>query len=315
MKSKVPHHVHPPEAAFVVSFLLVFVAILMMSLAFAIDIGRAHDQQRQIQIAADAASLAALGSIDASSSYSSVLATVTTIGQANGVSTQEIMTTPPRCGVWNQGTFVPHQASQCDSSSTAVEVSVSRSLPTHFARILHKDHFSLSARAVSYRAPPMNGSCIRPFGVENSYLSRLNLPAGGTFSVQGTQGSGNWGKLDIGGNMSSGTQYTAMMTNNVCDPSVAVGNSISVGTGNAQIDQVFQTLLADSTPPFAAQNMIIAVTTDFGNGNSAVQINRFIKVDLLSQFGSGSRWQATFRLVEWDATPEPPSQPIRQLVK
>lgn len=309
------HPTDPREGGFVLCLLLVFVAILMMSLSFAIDIGRAHDQQRQMQIAADAASLAALGSLGAASSYSSVLTTVTAIAQANGVSPQEIMANPPRCGVWSEGSFVPQRTSQCDSSSTAVEVSVNRSLPAHFARILNKEQFNLTARAISYLPPAVNGSCIRPFGVENSYLSPLNIPAGGTFSVRGTQGSGNWGKLDIGGNMSSGTQYTAMMQNNVCHPDVAVGNSVSVGTGNAQIEQVFQTLLEDPTPPLAAQNMIIAVTSDFANGNSVVQIDRFIMVDLLSQSGAGSRWMATFRIVEWDAQPEPPTQPTRQLVQ
>jgi hypothetical protein len=312
---KISHPTDPPEGGFVLCLLLVFVTILMMSLAFAVDLGRAHDQQRQIQIAADAASLAGLGTLGGASSYSSMLGTVTAIAQANGVSLQEIMANPPRCGVWSQGSFVPQRPSQCDPSSTAIEVSVNRSLPAHFARILNRDQFNLTARAISYLPPAENGSCIRPFGVESSYLLPLSIPAGGTFSVQGNQGSGNWGKLDIGGNMSSGTQYTAMMQNNVCHPDVAVGNSVSVGTGNAQIEQVFETLLNDPTPPIAAQNMVIAVTSDFGNGNSAVQIDRFIKVDLLSQSGTGSRWNATFRIVEWDAQPEPPTQPTRQLVE
>jgi Putative Flp pilus-assembly TadE/G-like len=305
----------PNERGFVICLFMVFAAILMMSLAFAVDIGRAHDQQRQIQIAADAASLAALGSLGESSSYADMLATITTIAEANGVSLQELMGSPPRCGIWSDGAFVPQTASLCDSSTTAVEVSINRSLPAQFARLLNRSTFDLTARAVSYRPPASNGSCIRPFGVENSFLSRLGLPAGETFSIRGNQGSGNWGKLDIGGNMSSGTQYTAMMQNNVCHQDVAVGNPVSVGTGNAQIEQVFQTLLDDSTPPRAAENMVIALTSDFGSGNSSVVIERFIKVDLLAQSGTGSRWQATFRIVEWDAKPEPPSQPMRQLVK
>lgn len=303
------------ECGFITCLLLFFAAILMMSLAFAVDIGRAHDQQRQIQIAADAASLAALNSLGQTASYSAVLVTVVGFAEANGVSLNEIMETPPRCGVWSGDTFVPQAANQCDSSANAVEVSITRSLPSHFARVLNQRAFDLTVRAIGHLPPATNGSCIRPFGVEDSYLSRLNLPTGGTFSVWGNQGAGNWGKLDIAGNMSSGEQYTTMMRTNVCHQDVAVGNSVSVGTGNAQIEQVFRTLLDDSTPQRAAQNMVIAITSDFGNGNSTVQINRFIKVDLLSQSGTGSRWQATFRLVEWDAAPEPPSQPIRQLVK
>jgi hypothetical protein len=313
--SRSPSPIDLKERGFVVFMLMVFAAILMMSLAFAVDIGRAHDQQRQIQIAADAASLAALGSLERSSSYADVLATVAMIANANGVSLQELMESPPRCGIWSNGSFVPQTANQCDSSSTAVEVSINRSLPAHFARLLNRSTFDLTARAISYLPPATNGSCIRPFGVENSFLSRLGLPAGDTFSIEGNQGSGSWGKLDIGGNMSSGTQYTTMMQNNVCHQDVAVGNPISVGTGNAQIEEVFKTLLDDSTPPRAAENMVIALTSDFGSGNSSVLIERFIKVDLIAQSGTGQRWQATFRIVEWDAKPQPPSQPLRQLVK
>lgn len=287
----------------------------MMSLAFAVDIGRAHDQQRQIQIAADAASLAALGALGQNASYANVLAAVSSIARANGVSDTEVLASPPRCGTWSNGSFVPHTGNRCDSSSTAVEVSILRYLPTSFGRVLNKNTFTLRAHSIGYLPPPVNGSCIRPFGVESSYLSNLNLPVGGTFSVQGAQGSGNWGKLDIGGNMSSGTQYTSQMLNNVCDDDVAQGHSISAGTGNAQIDQVFQALLNDSLPPLAAHNMILAVTSDFGNGNCSVMIERFIKVDLLNQSGNGSRWRANFRVVEWDAEPEAPSQPTRQLVQ
>lgn len=312
---KIPPFYPHQERGFVIFLFLVFATVLMMSLAFAVDIGKAHDQQRQIQIAADASSLAAVGALTQNPTYSNVLATVTSIAQSNGVSYAELMDNPPRCGTWSNGAFIANQTAHCDSSSTAVEVSIFRSLPTNFARVLNKDQLNLRARAIGYLPPPVNGSCIRPFGVESSFLSRLNLSPGGTFSVQGNQGSGNWGKLDIGGNMSSGSQYTSMMLNNVCHADVARGHSVSVGTGNAQIDQVFQTLLDDSTPPFAAKNMILALTSDFGNGNGLVQIDQFIKVDLLNQSGSGSRWQATFRVVEWDAQPDPPSQPSRQLVE
>ena len=303
------------ERGFVLLLFLVFAAILMMSLAFAVDIGKAHDQQRQIQIAADAASLAAIGALGNSPSYENMLAAVTSIAHSNGVSLAELMESPPRSGTWSNGAFVPHPSPGCDHSSTAVEVSVYRTLPTNFARLLNKNQFDLRARAIGYLPPSINGSCIRPFGVENSYLSRLSVPVGGTFSVRGVQGSGNWGKLDVGGNMSSGTQYTEQMLTNVCHEDVAPGHSVSAGTGNAQIEQVFETLLNDATPPLAGQNMVIAVTSDFGCGNGDVQIDRFIKVDLLSQSGSGSRWQATFRIVEWNAQPEPPAQPLRQLVQ
>lgn len=303
------------EGGFVIFVMVIFTSLLIMSLAFAVDISRAHDQQRQIQIAADAASLAAAGALGQAGSYSSVLSTVTTIAQANGVAPSEVLYTPPRCGVWSNGSFTANSGTICDSSSTAVEVSIHRAMPTTFGRFFHLNQFALQARSIGYLPPPTGGSCIRPFGIESSHLTRLNVPVGGTVTVSGTQGAGNWGKLDIGGNSSSGTQYTNLMFNNVCHNSVAAGNSISAGTGNAQIDQVFQALLNDTTPPLGARNMVIAVTSDFGSGNCSVDIQRFMRVDLLSQSGNGARWQATFRVVELDATPDPPSQPTRQLMQ
>jgi hypothetical protein len=105
------------------------------------------------------------------------------------------------------------------------------------------------------------------------------------------------------------------MLTNLCDEEIAPGKYVSTGTGNARIEEVFQALLEDMSPPFAASNMVLAVTSEFGNGNSQVQIQRFIKVDLLSQEGAGSNWQASFRIVEWDAQPDLPTQPSRRLMR
>lgn len=307
----------PPtsESGFVILLFFIFTAIMMTSLAFAVDMGKAYDQQRQIQIAADAASLAAVNTLGARASYSTMLSTVGAIAAANGITTEELMEQPPRCGTWSEGHFVPHSGRVCNQTSTAVEVTIKRSVPTNFARMANKSEFNLTAQSVGYMPPPTGGSCIRPFGIEESYLSCLNISDGDTFSVSGTQGSGTWGKVDINGNASSGEQYTSLMLTNICDEQISAGNRISVGTGNAAINQVFESLLSDASPPFAWQNMVFAVTSDFGNGNGLVQIKRFIRVDLLSQQGQGKKWTATFRIVELDAQPDPPTQPSRQLMQ
>ena len=105
------------------------------------------------------------------------------------------------------------------------------------------------------------------------------------------------------------------MLHNLCDEQIAAGNSVSSGTGNAAIEQVFETILNDTTTPLASQNMVFAITTDFGVGNSLVQILRFIRVDLLSQEGNGQKWRATFKIVELDTQPDSLDQPTRQLVQ
>jgi Flp pilus assembly protein TadG len=303
------------ESGFVIILFFLVTAVLMTFLAFAIDMGKAYDQQRQIQISADAASLAAISTLGSSASYTTMLSTVGTIALANGITMEELMEQPPRCGTWNNGSFVPQSGRICNKTSTAVEVTIKRSVPTHFARMTDKSEFNLTARSVGYMPPPAGGSCIRPFGIEESYLSSLDISDGDTFSVSGNQGSGTWGKVDIAGNASSGEEFTSLMLTNMCDEQIVAGNFISVGTGDAAINQVFESLLSDSTAPYSWQNMVFAVTSDFGNGNGTVQIRRFIRVDLLSQQGQGRGWAATFRIVELDSQPDPPIKPTRQLMQ
>ncbi len=131
----------------------------------------------------------------------------------------------------------------------------------------------------------------------------------------GTQNSGNWGKIDLDGNSSSGTVYTSLMLNNLCDDSFAPGNWVSAGTGNAQISQVFQSLLSDTSPPLAWSNLVFAVTSDFPQGNGLVQIRRFMRVDVLSQRGNGQGWSLTMRVVQLDAQPDSRTPGRRQLVE
>ena len=293
----------------------VVTTVLLTSIAFAVDMGRAYDEQRQLQIVADSAALAAVGALGSSTNYSIIISVIEAIAQANGATIDEIMENEPRCGTWERGDFIESNGRSCPSSANAVQVNIKRTIPTRFAHLMNQHSMTLRASAVAYLPPPEGGNCIRPFGIEDSYLKKLNVSEGGTFSVSGSQGMGNWGKIDLNGNASSGEEYTLLMLTNLCDEAIAPGNSVSTGTGNAQIDQVFQTLLDDLTPPFAARNMVFAVTSDFGNGNSEVQIQRFIKVNLLSQEGSGAGWRASFQLVEWDAQPDPPVTPSRRLVK
>ncbi|MEY4667760.1 MAG: hypothetical protein RL518_459 [Pseudomonadota bacterium] len=303
------------ESGFIVLMFMLMVAVLLTSVAFAVDVGRAYDTQRQLQIVADTAALSAAGALGSTTSYAHVVSVVADIARANGATADEVMVKEPRCGTWENDTFVPNSARACSSSANAVEVTVVREIPTNFARLIKKYSFNLQASAVAHLPPPEGGNCIRPFGVEQSYLDTLSVPEGGLFTVSGAVGAGNWGKIDLNGNASSGEEYTRLMLNNLCDEAITPGGYVSSGTGNAQIEQVFQALLQDTAPPLAATNMILAVTSDFENGNSLVQIQRFIKVDLLSQQGTGPRWRATFRIVEWDAQPEPPVSPSRRLMK
>lgn len=304
-----------PCSGFVVFILMLTLSVLLTSMVFAVDVGRAHDQRRQLQNVADAAALAAVGALGSDTDYPKMVSVVTSIALANGASVEEIMEIEPRCGMWEDGVFKAGGVQSCTSSMNAVEVSVTRSVPTTFARLLNQESFQFRTSAVAYKPTPIGGSCIRPFGIEQSVLDTVRGFKGETFSVGGTQEVGNWGKLDIIGNSSSGVEYTRLMLTNLCDEAIKAGGYVSSGTGSAQINQVFDSLLADTAPPLASRNMVFAVTPDARRGNSTVQILRFIKVDLLGHSGSGPRWHADFRVVEWDAQPDPPVQPTRRLVK
>jgi hypothetical protein len=326
------------ERGVVAVLVSLFIVVLVASVGFAVDIGRAHDEKQKIQIAADAASLAAVGTLGARASLATVTSQVEAIANSNDVASDEVFAFPPRCGTWTNGSFVPDAQNRCDSQTTAVEVTVRRSVPIQFARMISSDDIHIEARSVSFIPPAEIGNCIRPFGVEGSLLDSLRPSVGDTFDIGGTQRQGNWGKIDIDGNSSAGPVFTDLMMRNVCDDSIARGNFVSAGTGNADIGAVFDTLLgdederadvcrergvsgsdgeedSDDDADSQAKGMVLAVTSDFGQGNCSVQIKRFIKVDLLSHCGRGRNWKATFRVVDLDAEPEAPVTVTRQMVQ
>ena len=302
------------EQGVVLILLAAGLGLLMSFLIFTVDIARAYTEKRKLQMIADAASLAALNRLGVDVSFEGILARVLSVAHANGVTFEEAAAVVPRCGVWSSAGFAPAPSGVCDEVSNSVEVTIQRSLPLYFPRLLAKESLMLEGRSISY-LPPSPHNCIRPFGIEESALISRNVVEGGTFTVNGTQSSGNWGKIDLDGNSSSGTVYTQLMLNNLCDDQFAPGNWVSAGTGNAQISQVFQTIHQDITPPLAGQNMVFAVTSDFPPGNGQVQIRRFMRVDLVSQRGTGQGWSATFRIVQMVAQPDDTATRRRQLVE
>lgn len=292
-----------------------FLFVLCSFLAFSLETSGLYTEEHKAQITGDAATLAGLNALVTGTTYANVLAAVTTNASANGASSEEVLQAPPRCGNWINNSFVPQPSGLCDNTSTALEVTLHRTLPASLSRIFGLSARSVTTRSVGYKPLYRPGNCIRPFGIEDSYFKRNNITLGSTFTVAGSQSSGNWGKLDINGNASSGTAYTNAMLSNICDDQIQAGNHVSAGTGNAQISQVFSTILADTTPPIASQRMIFAITSDFPNGNGCVQLLKFIRVDLLSQSGSGQNWQATLRAVDLDAEPESMTAADRDLME
>jgi hypothetical protein len=293
----------------------IFLFVLCSFLAFGLDVCRLYNERHKLQLTVDAATLAGLNALVAGTTYNDVVNAVTSNGNSNGALQAEILEVQPRCGTWVNDSFIPQPSGVCDNTSTAVEVTIARSVASGFGSILGLAQSTLRTRAVGYKPLYEPGNCIRPFGIENSYFTQLGLSVGSTFTVNGSQSAGNWGKLDINANASSGTAFTEAMLNNLCDDNIKPGSLVSTGTGSAQIAQVFETLLSDTTLPLASQSMIFAITTDFPSGNGTVEILKFIRVDLLSQRGSGHNWQATLRVVDLDAEPESAEPPKRDLME
>ncbi len=295
--------------------LLVFcVGLCVAFLAFSIDVARAIAEKRKVQIVADLSALSALPRLGRNATYESVLERILAVASVNGVTAGEVTQVVPRCGVWTSGVFLPAAAGVCDATSNSIEVTIQRALPLYLPTWFARNVLSLEGRSVSYQ-PPSVGNCVRPFGIEESAVEARSLVNGSTFTISGTQNSGNWGKIDLNGNSSSGTVYTDLMLNNLCDDAFRPGNWVSAGTGNAQISQVFQTILSDTSASPAWQNLVLALTSDFPRGNGLVQIRRFMRVDILSQRGGGQGWTATLRIVELDAQPDSAIPARRQLVE
>jgi hypothetical protein len=302
------------ERGVVLVLFLSFLGVCMAFLVFAVDVARALSEKRKLQAVADVASLSALNRLGQNTSYTQVVDRVVSVASLNGATAAEVTEVAPRCGRWVAGAFVPTNGGGCEPTSDSVEVTVRRNMPLFFPHWFSRDSLLLESRAVGYQPPPVR-NCIRPFGIEESAISGMNLRDGSIFTITGTQSSGNWGKIDLDGNSSSGTVYTDLMLNNLCNDAFVAGGWVSAGTGNAQISQVFQTMLSDATPPLAWSNLVFAVTSDFPRGNGVVQIRRFMRVDILSERGNGQGWSGTMRVSQLDAQPDSAMPEPRQLVE
>jgi len=103
---------------------------------------------------------------------------------------------------------------------------------------------------------------------------------------------GDWGKLDVGGiNSSSGPVFFDSMQSGMCSAILKVGDTVSPGTGYAQVTPAFEERL--DTNPIVTMPIVQA----FGNGNSQVTIVGFIVAELLTQGNNGSNWNGQIRFL------------------
>lgn len=299
-------HPYQQERGAVIVFLALILVVILGFTALTIDVGRALDESRRLQIAADAGVLAGAEVLGAGGTMAAITQEVCSLGVANGIASSDVLSV--QCGTWASGSFSAACTSTCAGLSTctgcsgvgvnAVRAVNQRQIGTTFARVLNINSLAPMVEAIAQVPANVSTGCMRPFGIEAAVLGSPQITVGNTFTV-GKNSPGNWGKLDVNGiNMSSSPNFISAMQSGICHSSVTVGGIQPVGTGfGGNLSTGFNYVLN--------QSFIIPMVSAFPNGNSgAVTILEFVRVRYLGDNGiSGNNWIGTLRLEERNATP------------
>ncbi|MFN8388762.1 MAG: TadG family pilus assembly protein [Bdellovibrionota bacterium] len=267
--------------------------------ALAIDLGEGFRQKRLLSIATDAGALygaQALYYLHTSNPTPTQANRI--VADAANFTTENAPGTAPtvELGVWNAGTFTPASA-----GVNAVRVKNQKVMPTVFTGIWGINSILPNTESVAAMGPAGGADCLIPWGLAKSFLQGRNF--GDTLTIP-QQSNGNWGKLDINGNMSSGPNYLDAMEHGLCGYPLEVGDTVSPGTGNAQLQNAFDGRLASN--PIVT----IPIVNAFGNGNANVTIVGFAVVQLIAQRGNGGGWSGDFKLLDLPAGNGISSTPI-----
>jgi hypothetical protein len=277
--------------------------ILLAFAALAIDIGRTLWNKRKMQIALDAGAFAAVDLLPGTTIPTGLTLDEAIAQQALAFVAANDM--PPdavtliSCGQWIRPNFTPLE-SCANSGVNAVRLEGRGSVPTMFARVIGFAALSPRVQSIAVKNIGAFSNCIRPIGIAMPTIVDLEL--GDTFTIQSSAG-GNWTKLDIGGNMSSGNKFLPALLNGTCNAKYEVGETVSSGTGfGGSINKAFDQFSSIENQ-HKALGMPVAVIPEFVNGNADVTIMEFIRVDFVSQTGNGFNWEGTFRLLERNIDP------------
>lgn len=295
------------QSGVVIAFVALLLFVVFGFAAFTVDVGRAMDEGRRLQTAADAGSIAASRLLGTGQNINTLAQEACSLATSNGINAADVQSVA--CGVWNAGAFTASCITSCGSASNcsactnsgvnSIRVVTRKPVDTTFGRMLNMDSLSPSQESIARVTITGNpNNCMRPFGVETSVLGNPPITPGQTFVV-GSGAPGNWGKLDIDGiNMSSGGNFVNYMQNGICSTNVGIGQAMSPGTGfGGNLISGFNTVLNTQ--------FVIARVSNFPNGNSGhVTILEFLMVTYLGDNGqSGQNWQGTLRLDAYNVTP------------
>jgi hypothetical protein len=269
--------------------LAVLVAFMTFSLiaitSLAADIGVAKSKRVNIQAATDMGALAGVHKLMVGGAQiSDVVNEARNIANANdGNATYAT----PEVGVWNwnNNTFTAGAA----GTPNAVRVTSTGSVSTYFAKIFGAENLSAASESIAAYGTPTASSCLIPFGLEDTVLDGHEY---GDIIDISRASAGNWGKIDIDGNMSSNPAFIAAMTSGFCSRSVKLGDTFTSATGFAGVSNGFEDRMEI--------NPIISmpVVQGFSNGNSTVTVVGFVSVKLIMQQGHGNGWSGRIQFLQ-----------------
>jgi len=289
------------EAGVAVMLAAVFMAAVLSIAAIAIDTGIAFQQKRQIQFASDAMTLAAVkelrdlpsrvvpsNPVDKAAQDSlidQIRLNAKSVAQANGLTTTLFssggeLDTDLEIGRFDLTTKV-FSAPTAGEEYNAARVRSRRIVGKQFAgAIQNAAEMRPNVLSTAVVGTAGTGQCVIPFGVTEVEMQELQH---GDIISLNWQGSGNWGKLDLGGtNMSSRPNFIDAMTGQTCH-NASVGDQIDPGTGYAGVADGFDQRIGIN--PIVT----IPVVDGFGNGNSTPStIVGFILAELIWQSGGNS---------------------------
>jgi Flp pilus assembly protein TadG len=279
---------------------IVILALLMTGLvgfaALAVDVAIVLNQQRKAHVGTDAGALAGARLLtNLVQNVSAVMLEAKDVAAANGVTAAEIAAAPEgdvQVGIWTtSGTFLANQTT--GGRYNAVKVSARRHVTLNFGQVVGIS--SMDPRVESVAMLTGLGTALSPipFGLGISLLDGKDFVTNNIVTVDGQQDAGNWGKLDVGRQMSSGQEFEQAMqdaANGIDGTPVSVGQDLSAGTGFAGIRQGFAAVMG--------MPVVIPIVNSFPSGNSSpVEVLGFVVAIPIAAHSGGQNFTLTLQLV------------------
>ncbi len=309
-----------PESGSAIVLFVLCISVLAMITALVVDAGRGFMQQRNVHFSLDAAALAGVVKLDGGTETDAYNEAYM-IARENGVSAVELQNSNNiQIGTWDESakTFQAYpspipSASPATSPTpmaNAVQLLTTRNVDGYFTAFFGIKELLPSARSVAYMpiTTVNNPLCLKPFAIESSSLisefGDLNfidwLNSGPYPITIGNNSPANWGKIDLGGNMSSGNNFRDAMLNGICDPSSipAPNTLISPGTGfGGPIKSIFDSIYND--PDTTKRRMLFMRVSDFPNGNSGdISNHGFVEVEMTGlTLSNGQNWTMDLNVI------------------